>query len=121
MKCLEVDDDMATQALKLAFVMKRCPNSIFIGPGSATQWKLHESFDEGADKRMIILRNLGVPQLNVIEQVNKMTMRDKFHFADTPDNRQTLTTMLGIAIDSMSTSYCFGCLRSFSEMYHAHW
>ena len=75
----------------LAVTMTRCPNSIFVGLGNSKAWKVPSHFDDEAEEMSKVLDKYNVPQINIVDQVASMSMRDPFHFADTADNRSTLT------------------------------
>ena len=83
---------------KLAAVMSRLPNSVFVGPGSARLWAMDEHFDRGSEKMLNTLDLYGITHINANELIGTMEKRDQWHFRDTVHNKTTICRILGTAI-----------------------
>ena len=57
---------------KLARVMARMPNSVFVGPGNARLWEMDPHFDRAANGMLSILDGYGVTNINVVEMCQTM-------------------------------------------------
>ena len=106
--------------VKLAQIMSRFPNSIFVGPGNAKLWTMDEHFDYASTHMLDILSQYGVTHINAVEMMQRMTKRNSWHFRDTVDNRTYASRILEHAIDVSDAVVRFGFARHFLEIAQAN-
>ena len=101
---------------KLAQILSRCPNSVFIGPGNAQLWEMDDYFDLGAAAMLNILNSFGVTNVNAVELMQTMTKRGELHFDNTMQSRIGAAQMLENAIQISDAQLRFGIARHVYEL-----
>ena len=100
---------------KLAKILARCPNSVFVGPGNAKLWELEDYFDLGANAALNILNSHGVTNINAVEIMQTMTKRGELHFDNTMQSRVGAAQILENAIQISDAHLKFGLARHLLE------
>ena len=65
---------------RLARVMDRLPNSIFVGPGNAKLWEMDPHFDRASECMLSIVDGYGVANVNTVEIMQTMGKCGTIHF-----------------------------------------